>query len=52
MAADLPNVKRVEYFMQDNAVPGIETQLFAGLNRSSRKSIIGRTFGAASRPPG
>ncbi len=30
MAAGLPNVKWVEYFMRDNALLGIQTQLFAG----------------------
>lgn len=50
MAAGLPNVKWVEYFMQDNAILGIQNQLFAGPKIEEVRQADGVFLRAPSAP--
>ena len=50
MAAGLPNVKWIEYFMQDNALLGIQTQLFSGPNIKERRTPEGIFLCAPTTP--
>ena len=50
MAAGLPNVKWIEYFMQDNALLGIQTQLFAGPNIKEQRTPEGIFLRAPTAP--